>query len=330
MDSTLHVISFTRRSRAVALLHRLWDASRPLTAVGLLMLDLTPLSIAMMALDPRLILGAPAWLKPVKFAISTGVFCLTLAWIFQSLPDWRRLRAVVGWVTAAVFVVEVGIIDLQAWRGTTSHFNVGTPLDASLFSIMGALIFLQSAMSVGVAVALWRTRFEDRALGWAITLGLTLSSRGASTGGLMTAPTAAQLADARAGRPMTIAGAHTVGAVDGGPGLPGTGWSTEHGDLRVPHFVGLHAVQAIPIVALLLARRRLDAAKRLRLVLAATASYAGLFGILLSQALRGQPLIAPDAVTITALAAWAAATLVTVVMLGRSTAATLPNERLAV
>ena len=142
----------------MATLNRLWAVSPPLTTIGLLMLGLAPLSLAMMALDPRLILGAPAWLKPLKFAVSISVFCLTLAWVFQFLPGWRWLRAAVGWISAVVFVVEVGIIDLQAWRGTTSHFNVGTPLDASLFSIMGALIVLQTAMTGAVAIALWRTR----------------------------------------------------------------------------------------------------------------------------------------------------------------------------
>jgi hypothetical protein len=174
---------------------------------------------------------------------------------------------------------------------------------------MGAAIVLQTLSSVAVAVALWRQRFANEALGWALRLGMTLTIIGAASGGLMTRPTGAQLADARAGLGMAIAGAHTVGAADGGPGLPGTGWSIEHGDLRVPHFLGLHAVQILPMLTLLLARRSSwpDAA-RVRLVVVAGVSYGLLFGILMWQALRGQPLVDPDGVTLAALAAWAVAT----------------------
>ena len=100
---------------------------------------------------------------------------------------------------------------------------------------------------------------------------------------------------------MSVVGAHTVGAPDGGPGLPGTGWSREHGDLRVPHFVGLHALQLLPLLALALGRRRWPEATRVRLTLAAAASYGSLFALLLWQALRGQPLVQPDGLTIAAL-----------------------------
>src|SRR5204862_5403310 len=132
----------------------------------------------------------------------------------------------VGWTAAIVFAIEVAIIALQAWRGTTSHFNVSTVLNGVLFGVMGALIIVQTAASGAVAVALWRERhFDDRAIGWAMRIGITLTIVGASTGGLMTRPTAAQLEQARTTRVMTVAGAHPVGAPDGGSALPGTGWS---------------------------------------------------------------------------------------------------------
>jgi hypothetical protein len=259
-----------------------------------------------MVIDPRVITGAPAWLKPFKFAVSTALYSVTLAWIFGFLPHRPRLRRAVGWTTAIVFVLEVAIIDLQAWRGTTSHFNVSTPLDAALFYVMGGAIMFQTLVSVGVAVALWRHPFTDRALGWALRLGMTLTILGALTGPLMTRPTASQLAEARSGR-MTVAGAHSVGGPDGGPGLPVTGWSREHGDLRVAHFIGLHAVQVLPIVAVGLRRRRWSADLRLRTLFAAAFSYASVFALMLWSALRGQSIVAPDAAALVLIATWAAA-----------------------
>lgn len=296
--------------RAAPLLRRLWLASPPLTAVGTLMLVVAIASLAGIVTDARVITGVPAWLKPFKFAISTAIYSLTLAWVFGWLSDWPRVRRVVGWTTAVVFVLEVGIIDAQAWRGTTSHFNVSTPLDRTLFAIMGAAILLQTLASVAVAVALWRQRFADRPLGCALRLGMTLTIAGAMTGALMTRPTAQQLASARAGARMTTSGAHTVGAPDGGPGIPVIGWSSEHGDLRIPHFVGLHAIQALALIAIALRRWRRPEDARVRAVLAAAASYASLFLLLLWEALRGEGIAAPSALTLASLAVWAMVTVV--------------------
>jgi hypothetical protein len=137
---------------------------------------------------------------------------------------------------------------------------------------------------------------------------LTLSIVGASTGGLMTAPHASQIAEARATHHMAVSGAHTVGAPDGGPGLPGTGWSREHGDIRVAHFVGLHAMQVLPAVAWLMTRRRGPDVRALRLTFVAAGSYFVLFALLLAQALNGQSIAAPSPVFVTAFALWALAT----------------------
>lgn len=291
-------------SRLPAWLTRLWRTDAPLTAAGLLMLVALPITLAALVLDPRTIGGAPAWLKPAKFAASTAVYCLTLAWAFTALPSWPRVRRAVSWTTAVVLAGEVAIIAAQASRGVASHFNFATPLDAALFTVMGTGILAQTLASVAVAVALWRQPFTDQARGWALRTGMVLTIVGAATGGFMTRPTAAQLEAAQRDGRLTVAGAHTVGAPDGGPGLPGTGWSLEHGDLRVPHFVGLHALQVLPLVAFVAGRVRRDERTRSRVVLVAAGSYAGLFLLLLSQALRGQAVLTPDAITLGAATAW--------------------------
>lgn len=264
------------------------QAEPALVWAGAVLLLLAIPSAAGLWLDDRIITGAPAWLKPTKFAVSTGVYSLTLAAFLTAIPEWTRTRRMVSLVTIVVMWLEMAIIDLQAWRGTTSHFNASTPLDGTLFSIMGVAIVSQTVASAAVAVALWRRAFTDRTFGWALRIAMTLTIVGALTGGLMTRPTDGQLAEARTGTPLTTAGAHTVGAPDGGPGLPITGWSTQHGDLRVPHFVGLHAMQLLPLVAF--AVRRRPEVERTRLTLGAAALYALTFVLLLVQALSGAPL----------------------------------------
>lgn len=299
-------MTFVTRIRSV--LSHLWQSDRVLTGSALLMLGALAVFLAGMLLDPRIVTGAPAWLKPAKFAISTAIYMFTLAWIFTYLRDWPKVRRVVGRATAAIFIAEVAVIALQAWRGTTSHFNVSTPLDGALFAFMGGAIVAQTLMSVSVAVALWRQSFHDRALGWALRLGMVITIAGASMGGVMTRPTEAQLAHVAATGQMPIVGAHTVGAPDGGPGLPGTGWSVEHGDVRVPHFLGLHALQLLPVLAWLLWRRRINDVLRARLVIVGGGSYATLVLIMLWQALRGQSLVSPDAMTLGVFAVWALVT----------------------
>ncbi len=288
-------------------LRRLWTASPPLTAGGLVMVVAFVLSAAGIVLSPSVITGVPAWLKPTKFAISSAIYLLTLAWIFTYLETWPRLTRIVGWTSAILVVFEVAVIDLQAARGVTSHFNVATPLDAAIFASMGLGILIVWLASIALTVAVFRERFQDESLGWAIRLGLLITVLGSATGGVMVVPNDAQVAAARAGRP-TASGSHTVGAPDGGPGIAGTGWSTEHGDIRVAHFVGLHALQALPLFVWL--RRRLrPGAPSPAAVFVAAASYGSLWAILLWQALRAQSILAPDGLTLGVLAAWLAATL---------------------
>jgi len=308
-----------------ALVARLWRNNAPLTATAGVMLAALAACALGLLVDPRLVLGAPVWLKPAKFALSIAVYSLTLAWLFGYLPSFVRTRRIVGRATTIALLLEMAIISGQAARGTTSHFNVSSTFNATLFAIMGIAIVAQTLSTVAVAVALLRQQFEDRALGWSLRLGMVLTIAGAFIGGAMTRPTEVQVRMMQAGD-VTVSGSHTVGAPDGGRGMPVTGWSREHGDLRVPHFVGLHALQVLPLLALALRRMRISSQKRVRLVVTLGASYAALVGILLAQALHGRPFLALDACALAAVGGWAA---VTGLLIWRSLAANAPSSSAA-
>jgi len=285
-------------------IRQIWRDSAPLTALSFLMVLDFVFCLIGIFVDDRTITGVPAWLKPTKFAISTGIYCSTLAWLFRYITVWPRFVRAMGWVTAIVLILEITIINVQAARGTTSHFNVSTPLDASLFGIMGSAIVLLWLASIGILAALFRQHFTDSDWGWSLRLGLLITVLGAGAGGAMTRMMPQQREAMRLTHKTTIVGSHTIGAPDGGPGLPGVGWSTEHGDMRIAHFFGLHGVQIVPLLSLLFARRRK--------VFAIAASYFSFIVILAWQALRGQPLIEPDGATLTALAIWLAASAIAV------------------
>ncbi len=246
--------------------------SPPLVRAAWLNIALFIGTLVGLLIDPRVIAGAPAWLKPAKFCLSTAVYLLTIAWIISA---------------------EVLLILMQAARGTVSHFNVNSAFDAAVFSTMGVGIATVWLCTMVILWVHWRTPARDRTMALACRLGLLLQIGGAGIGWIMTRPFPGQVEAMQHGvRPMTI-GAHTVGARDGGPGLPITRWSTEHGDLRVAHFVGMHALQILPLLLLAFraARGGTNEAPERVLLTATSAAYAAFVVVILLQALHGQPFV---------------------------------------
>ncbi len=303
-----HAIKNLRTSLRAAF-GRAMSLNKPLTIAGLGMLLVFLVTLVGILLDPRIVTGAPVWLKPAKFAVSISIYSLTFVWLLGFVRGHTRLVRLAANVTVLSFIVEMVIIVTQAARGTTSHFNFSTRLDSVLFMMMGAFIILTWAANLLVGVLLLKQRMPDRVFAWSLRLGIFISAVGMGLAFLMTSiPTPEQRARIAAGGAPQTFGAHSVGVADGGPGLPVVGWSTTGGDLRVAHFVGLHAMQVLPLVGWLLsiwarASSRLAVGHRLSLVWTTGLAYLGLILLLAWQALRGQSVVAPDAATLAAFGA---------------------------
>ncbi|MFV2104615.1 hypothetical protein [Micromonospora sp. LOL_024] len=289
---------------------------RPLLAFVSAMAVLALVSAIGIVVDQRIMTGVPIWLKPFKFSVSFVLYGLTLAWMLTLLRRRSRIAEWAATVVVAMGVVEMTIIVGQVLRGTASHYNETSALNSTLWQLMGAAIMVLFAAHLVIGIAVVRQPIAGRAARYAVLLGIALALLGMLVAIPMTQSGQAPAVEG-------IAGAHSVGVPDGGPGLPLVGWSTTGGDLRIGHFVGLHALQVLPILALLLSRfagRRLDEHTRARLVLVAGAAYGALTILLTWQALRGQPLLRPDALTLAATAALVATTttaILTVLLRGR-------------
>jgi hypothetical protein len=226
--------------------------------------------------DQRLILGINPWVKPMKFLTSIVIFLWTVAWFMPETTRGRGridARQVVRWTIGAAMIIEIACIILQAARGTTSHFNNATAFDSAIFGLMGTTIVINTvAMAVFLAAVRRDTPPQRAGYLWGIRLGVAIFLLASAEGALIVANNA-----------------HTVGAADGGPGLPFVNWSTEHGDLRVAHFFGMHAMQALPLLGFFLDRAVPKASRNV--VLATSILWVAAMSGLLLMALNGRPLI---------------------------------------
>jgi hypothetical protein len=260
------------------------------------MIALAMIALVGLVIDQRSLTGMPLWTKPLKFSLSVLIYSVTLSWLLGQLPRGRRLAWWAGTIAAVFLAVELIVIYAAAFADTTSHFNVSTPFSTAVWGTMAVSIVIVWAATILVAALLFRAELGDPARSFAIRSGLIIAVIGMGLAFLMTSPTAAQLSNFQG-----IAGAHTVGLSDGGPGLPILGWSTVAGDLRIPHFVGMHGMQVIPIVALLLelGSRRISVLRNSRtrrgILVVTAALYLGVIAVLTVQALSGESIVRPDA-----------------------------------
>ncbi|MEY5146107.1 MAG: hypothetical protein RL224_421 [Actinomycetota bacterium] len=246
-------------------------------------------------IDPRTVGGVSTWEKPLKFFISSAIFAFTYSWLSSFITRGQRMVKIAGWAIFVAFMVELLLITVVAAFAETSHFNVSSPLAITIWSLMAVFISTVLIATVILSLLVIRDKDQNNLVRLGLGIGSLNTSVGMALAFLMTSPTANQLANFQG-----IAGAHSVGVEDGGPGLPFLGWSTVAGDLRVGHFFGLHSIQvAIVLVSISLL---LPVATRIPLVMIGNLTYLGFVILTTIQALRAEPFSDPSGVMIASFA----------------------------
>jgi hypothetical protein len=266
-----------RMPAASSLLQSLLERHRGLALYGMAMLVLGTLAIAAQAIDTRTLgSGVGVWVKPAKFFFSVGVLAITAAWFFGYVrPDRRRSPLMRG---SAAVLIAAGTFELlyicwQAAHGLESHFNTSTPFRTVMYALMGvgAVFLVGTTLPLAWEIARRPAPGLQRSFVAAVVIGLVVTFLlGGGLGGYMSSQSG-----------------HSVGPVGGHVSM--FGWNRLGGDLRVAHFFGIHAEQAIPLLAALTG----GAPTRVRwlVLLLGTLAYCAITLAVFAQAVAGRALI---------------------------------------
>lgn len=232
---------------------------------GLLCLVLSLIFLVLTKMSDVRVYNVSAWIKPFKFAFSTFFFSWAMAWYCYYLPSFNiRLF---NWTVIILLGFEIAYIALQAGKGQLSHYNISTPLHASLYSMMALAASIVTFYTAYIGVLFFKHSFPElpNYYLWGIRMGILLFVIFSFEGFVM-------------GSRLT----HTIGGPDGGPGIPLLHWSTKFGDPRIAHFIGMHALQILPLASYFLL-------KNTKATLVVSAIYGALAVFTLVQALKGKP-----------------------------------------
>jgi hypothetical protein len=208
-----------------------------------------------------------AWYKPFKFAFSTFLFAWSMAWYCYYLPDFNT--KIFNWAVIILLGFEIVYIALQASKGQLSHYNLSTPTYSLLYSLMALAATLVTLYTAYVGLLFFKFDFPNLpnyylwAIRFAIILFVIFSFEGFAMGSRLN---------------------HSVGAINNNSNWFIVGWSKTVGDLRVSHFIGMHALQILPIISFYIL-------KNTKLTIGLSIIYGLLALATLIQALKGKPLI---------------------------------------
>jgi len=257
----------TQLKRMISLIQELKLRNEHLFYFGVFCLILSIVCIILTKITAIQVHGVNAWFKPFKFAVSIGLFSWTMAWYCHYLSDFNV--ASFNWTVIILFGFELVYIAFHASKGQLSHFNFDTPLYSILYSLMGLAAVIVTLYTAYIGFLFFTQTFPNLPSHyvWAIRLGILIFVVFSFEGALMSSQMS-----------------HSVGAINDNSNWWIIGWSKTVGDLRVSHFIGMHALQILPLLSFYVF-------KNTKTTILISILYGLLATSTLVQALKGKPII---------------------------------------
>jgi hypothetical protein len=197
--------------------------------------------------------GPVSWRKPATFGVSFGLTTLTLGWIAGFLRLGRAAWPLLG-TLAVANTIEVIWVSLQRARGVPSHFNDETAFDGALFLLNGVVIAFTVTIILILTLRSFRVAEASPSMRLAIRTGLVVLNLSMAAGIAMIV-----------NGTMLVEGSDAALTTFGSAGI-----------MKVPHAVGMHAIQVLPGLAWLLSFSALPEERRTGVVGLAATGYGGL------------------------------------------------------
>ncbi len=217
------------------------DATDPvLSRLGWVLLLVIPVFATLALVVPAGTVVVNPWVKPIKFSLSFSTFASTISLFLLALriPKWQLTLARRAIAISVAF--EIMSLAAQAWR-STYHLSGQSLLDNSLAQMTNSMVMVNTVIVCWMLALFCADRVQTDRIDWpmvsAVRYSIVIFLAGNAIGGYMLAR-----------------GSHTVGTADGGPGLPFVNWSVIGGDLRIAHFIAIHAIQIVPLFAYVLSQ----------------------------------------------------------------------------
>ncbi|MCH7535999.1 MAG: hypothetical protein IH948_09740 [Bacteroidetes bacterium] len=222
--------------------------------------------------------GAVSFRKPIAFGLALGLNAWSLAWVMTYLPKRKKT----SWFWLGVYLLAAYLefipITIQVWRGEASHFNHGDPLSAALWSIMGLVIVGLVFAVFFITIWSFTSLKAPSNYGWAIKIGMLILAVGQGFG---------QWIISNAG---DILGAEGVAVLPAGVSFEDASTYGLAGNMKLIHFLSLHAIQFLPVLAILTQYTDWNEAKKRDILLLAAAGYIGLMIVVFDQVFNGRAL----------------------------------------